>query len=555
MAKTPNAPTNMSFLSTGRKFLEATRSPAPASLAHGGRFPGIIVADSSAPTQPGTPIGSAVSTSQINWTWGGSTDSGGSGLQGYRVYVDGSITPITTTTGTTYSSTGHSAGTAHTVRVEAFDGAGNSTYSPLGSQTTQSSDDEYAFRTSPLPTDKILDQSAANDSGTGTEALPWKTFTVARLRTLVAGQALWVKNGTYPFVQAISGLANGTALNRITIAAYPGHTPTITGATSSTTSINSQWAIGNCAYWDFRGINFSAVQWALLIGPTIWDLAESPANNIRFIDCTGTKSRVYSSGENTGILWCDRGGDFLEFIRVSLIGPGTSGFSNDALIWVDRCTHLKVIGCVLDNADAPFYFKHDHGQSAANVDIQFKNNIFRRGGRGVTLCTNYFVFSNNSMESCDLDPSDDGGGGGGLNCFYTHNTFVTSFVKLYVSGAVIPNNNTFRGNLYIGTAQLQDNPDGQLSSRDFNTDTDYNAYGTGSSVIKRNSLNRSLAQHKLAFTDQEQHSVAGTNTLAGGSSPGNTAANWALLSGSAGKGAANDGADCGVNATNLLTVN
>jgi hypothetical protein len=128
----------MSFLFTGRKFLEATRSPLPALITAAGRFPAVIVTDSTAPTQPGTPVGTAFSTSQIDWTWTVSSDSGGSGLQGYRVYLDGSVTPTTTVTTNSYSSTGHGASTSHTLRVEAYDGAGNSTSSGTGSQTTQS---------------------------------------------------------------------------------------------------------------------------------------------------------------------------------------------------------------------------------------------------------------------------------------------------------------------------------------------------------------------------------------------------------------------------------
>lgn len=138
MAKTPRAPTNMSILFTRRRFFEATRSPAPAVLMCAPAFPAVVSSDSLPPSQPGTPVGTAASTSQINWTWTASTDTGGSGLSGYRVYVDGAVTPTATVTTNSYSSTGHSAGTTHTLRVEAFDGAGNSSSSGIGSQSTQS---------------------------------------------------------------------------------------------------------------------------------------------------------------------------------------------------------------------------------------------------------------------------------------------------------------------------------------------------------------------------------------------------------------------------------
>lgn len=137
MAKTPLAPANMSFLFTGRKFFEATRSPAAAAVRMPALFPALVITDSTPPSQPGTPVGTAVSTSQINWTWTASTDTGGSGFAGYRVYLDGASTPTTTVTTNAYSSTGHSANSVHTLRVEAFDNAGNSISSGTGSQTTQ----------------------------------------------------------------------------------------------------------------------------------------------------------------------------------------------------------------------------------------------------------------------------------------------------------------------------------------------------------------------------------------------------------------------------------
>lgn len=130
---TPNAPTNMSILSTRRKFDQAVRTPAPAQIAYVPRFPAVAasVSDLVPPTKPGTPVG-VQSGSQIVWTWTASTDSGGSGLAGYRVYLDGAVTPTTTVTGNTYTSTGHGAYTSHYLRVEAFDNTGNATSSDIG---------------------------------------------------------------------------------------------------------------------------------------------------------------------------------------------------------------------------------------------------------------------------------------------------------------------------------------------------------------------------------------------------------------------------------------
>ena len=46
-------------------------------------------------------------------------------MAGYRVYRNGSGTPLATVAGTSYSDTGLTANTAYTYRVSAYDAAGN----------------------------------------------------------------------------------------------------------------------------------------------------------------------------------------------------------------------------------------------------------------------------------------------------------------------------------------------------------------------------------------------------------------------------------------------
>ena len=91
--------------------------------------------DTSAPSTP-TGLAAVVATcTQVNLTWGGSTDTGGSGLAGYKIFRDGS--QIATTTSTSYSSTGLAPSTAYTFRVAAYDNAGNtSNQTPPANATT-----------------------------------------------------------------------------------------------------------------------------------------------------------------------------------------------------------------------------------------------------------------------------------------------------------------------------------------------------------------------------------------------------------------------------------
>lgn len=82
--------------------------------------------DVDAPTQPGTPsINGAATVTTIPLTWTASTDSGGSGLAGYHVYVDGVRrgTPYPTTN--TYTVTGLAPSTSYAIYIRAYDNAGN----------------------------------------------------------------------------------------------------------------------------------------------------------------------------------------------------------------------------------------------------------------------------------------------------------------------------------------------------------------------------------------------------------------------------------------------
>ena len=82
-----------------------------------------MCADTTAPSIPTGLTASATSCSQINLSWTASSDTGGSGLAGYRVYRNGVM--IAATSLTHYSSTGLAASTSYFFSVAAYDNAGN----------------------------------------------------------------------------------------------------------------------------------------------------------------------------------------------------------------------------------------------------------------------------------------------------------------------------------------------------------------------------------------------------------------------------------------------
>jgi chitodextrinase len=77
--------------------------------------------DTTAPAVPTGLIGVAVSSSQINLSWNASTDN--AGVTGYYVYLNDK--PLATTTATSFTHSGLTAGTTHKYRVSAYDAVPN----------------------------------------------------------------------------------------------------------------------------------------------------------------------------------------------------------------------------------------------------------------------------------------------------------------------------------------------------------------------------------------------------------------------------------------------
>jgi chitodextrinase len=102
-----------------------------------------VYLDTSVPVIPtSTPASaSAASASQINLTWPAATDTGNSGLAGYKIYRSStSSAPVATiaSTSTSWSDTGLSASTGYTYYIFAYDNAGNQSESFATSSATTS---------------------------------------------------------------------------------------------------------------------------------------------------------------------------------------------------------------------------------------------------------------------------------------------------------------------------------------------------------------------------------------------------------------------------------
>ena len=122
--------------------------------------------------------------------------------------------------------------------------AGNYEVTATETSTGISGSAVVTVATGPPGTAFYVDQGnpSANDNNPGTEASPWKTIKKA-MATLIAGQTVFIKNGTYINNSGSDTNANdfnpansGTASQPITIQAFPGHKPLLQNTTGGKTS-------------------------------------------------------------------------------------------------------------------------------------------------------------------------------------------------------------------------------------------------------------------------------------------------------------------------------
>jgi chitodextrinase len=105
------------------------------------QIPGNVVTDTTPPTKPPSLVTLAVSSTQINLAWAGSTDN--VGVYGYYVYRNGTQV-ATVTSSDTYQDTGLTPSTTYTYTVAAYDTVGN-----ISAQSSKSSATTFANSNGP----------------------------------------------------------------------------------------------------------------------------------------------------------------------------------------------------------------------------------------------------------------------------------------------------------------------------------------------------------------------------------------------------------------------
>ena len=167
------------------------------------------VTDSAPPSVPTGLSATAISSSVINLSWTASTDN--VAVVGYKIYRGG--TQIATSTTTSYSNTGLSAGTPYTYTVLAYDAANNnSAQSAPASATTQNTADGTAPTTPTGLSATATSSSQINLSwSASTDAVGVTGYKIYRGGTQIATSTTTLYNNT--------GLSASTAYT-YTVAAY-----------------------------------------------------------------------------------------------------------------------------------------------------------------------------------------------------------------------------------------------------------------------------------------------------------------------------------------------
>jgi len=207
--------------------------------------------DTTPPTQPGTLTANAVSASEVDLSWGASTDN--VGVTGYRIErcqgtgcTNFAQIAATTGTGTTYKDTTVSAPNSYSYRVRATDAAGNlSTYSNTATAATtigpatklafvQGPTNTAAGATiTPAVTVAVEDANGNVETSDNATQVSLAIGTNPASGTLSGGSAVAVASGVATF----SGLSIDNAGTGYTLTASS--TPSYTGATSAAFNITS----------------------------------------------------------------------------------------------------------------------------------------------------------------------------------------------------------------------------------------------------------------------------------------------------------------------------
>ena len=218
---------------------------------------GSVANDNTPPSQVTGLAASASSSSQINLNWNSATDSGGSGLVGYKIYrcQGATCSPtilIVNSTETYYQNTQLSAGTTYRYKVAAFDLAGNiGTNSTVASATTQAT--QISMRPIPDPLYGVTVDDVSNinyivESSVHLSHMP--TTRIVFDAGVAASSYVNAVNQIQPVSYIMGELLDSSALSKTTLQQYHNRTASYLTTLGSKIDI---WEVGNEVNGNWNG--------------------------------------------------------------------------------------------------------------------------------------------------------------------------------------------------------------------------------------------------------------------------------------------------------------
>jgi chitodextrinase len=341
------------------------------------------VPDTTAPSVPANLQATAVSQSRIDLSWSASTDTGGSGLAGYRIFRNGGATAIATVSGTTFSDTGLASSTLYSYTVRAVDGAGNlsansnsasaTTQAPPAPDTTPPSVPQSVAATAVGATRIDLTWNASTDTG-GSGLAGYRIFRdgsttpLATVATTSYSNTNLTANTSYSYqVRAYDNAGNESALSTAaaaTTGAAPSWADTDIGAVAAAGSFTDNgtaltitgsgadiWAKADEFHYAYKTLTGDGTLTARVTSITngnMWSkvglmIRESLAADSRHATMyvsSGKGSSFQYRVNNAGTSGGDNGDNILtipRWIRVQRLGNTLVGyFSADGVTWTQR---------------------------------------------------------------------------------------------------------------------------------------------------------------------------------------------------------------------------
>lgn len=365
--------------------------------------------DVTAPSVPSGLSASSISSTQIRLSWSASSDSGGSGLAGYRVYRDGAFVQLAASSPFTDSSLAPS--TVYAYRVSAIDFANNeSAQSAAATATTQSA----AATGAPLllATDIVAGPTSGGEGGKGAyvsifgvnlgaqaalgtttkvyfgtggvwnEVDNYRALVPARGNPFLGAQELIVQLGS------LGGVANGTLLNiKVNVGALESNTDL-----AFRVNPGDFWFVDNVSGDDATGIKndithpyryFQRATGSTFTG--VW-----AANNLKAGDFIIARAHA-------GVPWTDQVGFDTRLLRFrTQSGSHPTGVSGTGHITVQRYP-----GPVLGHAPEDVYIKLPAGSRGGFMGCGTAN-ASAGGGK-------YFVLSGLRIEGASNSATTDAG--------------------------------------------------------------------------------------------------------------------------------------------------